>query len=283
MKYIKEKYLDNQFIFHMNQLYENRILFKSLNDIGAEYDKWIDHYNTYTPLIQWQNRLLEFIQTVNPEWVHNKLTNIEGYIDMFYVQPLWYVRFYDDKVVDRNKIKFNENVEIEISKIIEACGFTESYREFSQENKHIVEIALMPNYTQDVTDYVYNVDGNYKHAAILYHVCPKDIWKNKISKTGIIPKAGNKHKRYYLPKAYFYTQLLNFDLYAENLNKGIVDIKYKEYVNCKEYVVLKIDLNKRLQQYKFYNDDEYPLDKVVVFTYDTIHPKCIELYQEIKL
>lgn len=143
----------------------------------------------------------------------------------------------------------------------------------------------MPNYTIDLTDYVYNVNSTHKAPGILYHICPKYIWKNKIKHNGLIPKCGNKHKRYYLPKAYFYTQIIDFEKYAYNLSKGITNTRYKEYVNANEYVVLKIDLNKAIakENYKFYNDDEYPIMNLACYTYDTIHPKCIELYQEISL
>lgn len=256
----------------------------SLDEVASAFDKEHIHLNDTTLLILYQNRIYEFLHTINPEWLCSNLNRIPGLKRMFKSGALYYAQF-DKQNVDIKSLKFPESTEIDLENIVECCGYVIAFRHFPIDTPDVLEIAFAPNYTKDMTNYVYDATEKYKEPGILYHICPKQIWENKISKTGIIPKTGNKHNRLYAPRAYFFTHQINFDAYAEDLRKGITNTKYKEYVNCNDYVVLKIDLNKifHREQYHFYIDSEYNgVIPISVFTYETIHPKCIEVFDEIR-
>lgn len=172
---------------------------------------------------------------------------------------------------EHNDVNVPEEYDEIITNIIETYGYTVGYRYFDDQIE-LVGYACVKNYTRDLTDYVYE---QKKFPGLLWHICPKSIWEDKISKNGIIPKFGNKHKRMYAPRSYYYTVYpSDSDFYKKDLSKACTNPLYR---NADEYVVLQIDLSKTDQHYNFYNDDEYSPTGDACFTYDTIHPRCITL------
>lgn len=265
---------DNHFmrIFGKNQKPEK---------IPENFDNWIGFVAKNRPRLLESHYVIinEFLKTIEPRHLKNAFDGLSYYKDIIistdnnsFDQEI--VAYFDipytiiDEYSDVNVPEKYDNV---ITGIIETYGYTVGYRYFDDQIG-LVGYACVKNYTRDLTEYVYE---QKKFPGFLWHVCPRVIWENKISKNGIIPKFGNKHKRVYAPRSYYYTEFspdLNF--YIKDLSKACTNPLYR---NADDYVVLQIDLTKTEQHYNFYNDDEYGQRAIACFTYDTIHPRCITL------
>lgn len=67
-----------------------------------------------------------------------------------------------------------------------------------------------------------------------------------------------------------------------NYKKGI-EQNEKSNIDLTKWVVLKIDLKRAREQYRFFQDPGYVIPGVACFTYETIHPRCISLLEEIDI
>lgn len=135
----------------------------------------------------------------------------------------------------------------------------------------------MPKFLYEVTTSVYDSKGN---DGVLYHITPCK-YKQKIEKTGLIPKHANYRLDNYPDRIYFYTKLQvnKLDILCKDLstNTGITD-----------WLILKIDLkdrrsyieNDKSTMYRFFED---PKAQHAVFTYENIDPQCISVYKELKV
>lgn len=108
----------------------------------------------------------------------------------------------------------------------------------------------------------------------LYHVTPS-INVGYIKNQGLIPTAGNKLE-IHEPVVYFVTSDISAWSMAFQLNK-ILNKKGKSL----DFTILKIDIKKLPQTVIFYKDKS-SLREAGIFTYESIPPNCIEIYEEIK-
>lgn len=187
--------------------------------------------------------------------------------------------------------KCQEKVETYINK----CGyFISQINKYTFQNHKLIDIQVEPKYIVEVTSCIYDkydliYDKNNKGIknkcnGILYHIT-LDVKYNKIKDNGLIPKSGNK-KSMHPERIYFFpSNFIDKDnsliRQAENLYKQ--DNQYIETVQ--KYVtekglkidILKIDLYKYQNiKYRFFQDPNHPQG---IFTYEPVHPKCVELYK----
>lgn len=183
-------------------------------------------------------------------------------------------------------------IENKLNNIINFYGFFIS--QLIKEDNNVY-IQIEPKYIEEATDFIYN---NCK--GILYHITIENLY-NKIKNNGLIPKSLNK-KSYHPERIYFYfsennISLQQFKIQANNLFKN-----YKGYFlpylnnyiidNKLNVLILKIDLNKYKQltylnnreseklHYRFFYDPNHPQ---AVFTYDSIHPACVDILYEFQI
>lgn len=187
-----------------------------------------------------------------------------------------------------NKLKDN------INKFITKCGYFISIID-KNEIQNIVELQIEPKYIVELTssepkfDLIYDKENdNIKNKCngILYHLT-LGIYYDKIKNIGLIPKAKNK-KSVHPERIYFYQG----NKLGNNISKNMFiqqalqfykpDGKYIDSVkqflkNGKlEVVILKIDLYKYSSlKYRFFQD---PNHLQCIFTYEPVHPVCVDLY-----
>lgn len=264
---------------------DNDVLF-TLKEIAEIYDNWEFHckyaFPTQYPI---EKTLYEFFNKTLPvEKFLDKIKNIPSCVqyDSMDIGGTICVYFAIDEAISikEDNIQLHPDDENDIKNICISYGYYENSRYIVNTSSHgkLIAIDFIANYTEEVTDIVYNLNHPKYHPenAVLYHLCPKSIWENKIKKTGLIPKCKNKHKRnYYDPRIYFFYMYdkNKFKKYAKDLSDG------KET----EWVVLKIDLKMARDKYRFFRDPEYLFPLEACFTYETIHPRCISLKDEIHI
>lgn len=244
--------------------------------VNELYDKWLyDLYeNPQFNRINYSHRdyydnLYEFLKLQAPEWIMQEWCKLE-YIDEIDDRAARYIAIIINKqFVDVNNVKASDEIESKLKHLANVYRYTENARYI--ENSRLV-ITYYPDNLIDISDFVNNTN-------ILYHICPKTIYENKIKKNRLIPKIGKKHNRYYLPIVYIFTYPLSekeIISYITQFNKSM-----NEYIQ--EWVVLKIDLSLNNYKMKFYSDPEYMFTNKACYTYETMHPRCISLYKEITI
>ena len=265
-KYLNENHqlnesFDFQDIKKASQLYDN-----FLEEAPFKYRS---QYNLY-------NNLFEFLKTVNPESFIKRLKSISSDIIAIYQDIHVYVIIYC------NTLHASEEIEKQLDIISNAYCYYEDGRTIEKDTNgnDYLQISYAIINTDNVTDIVYN-DYN----GIIWHICPKYIYENYVCKQGLLLKCGNKHKRQYLPRLYFFldpaiVSEANIKKYAKSLAKAIPN--ENKIINT-EYVLLKINLNLITNHnYTFYDDMEYG-PNISVYTYETIHPKCIQFIKEFNI
>ena len=262
-KYLNENHqLNESFDFHNNK------------KLSLLYDNFLKEAPIkYQPQYNFYNRIFEFLKTVNPESFIKRLKNISPNIIAIYQDIHVYVIIYGDSLY------VSDEIEKQLDIISNAYCYYEDRRSIEKDlnGKEYLQISYAIIHTDNVTDIVYN-DYN----GIIWHICPKYIYEKYICKQGLLLKCDNKHKRQYLPRLYFFLEPSivtdnNIKKYARDLAKAIPD---ENKINNTEYVLLKIDLKLiNNHKYIFYDDIEYD-PNIAVYTYETIHPKCIQFVKE---
>ena len=295
-----EKLNPTNFIYKRCKLNESLLLNKTplqKNFINL-YETYI---HTYIDINSYYNLYDKYIDSINEGLIYTYPNDIfiksfikeTGISDMFYqfiinntntkiIQIILYLDEYD---LFYNKIK----------QYIYKCGYFILICQKDIESNQ-VSLLIEPKYIVEITskddkfDQIY--DGNNDNVknkcnGILYHITLASKY-NKILNTGLIPKSGNKRSNhperiYLFPKNKL--KILNksiFEIYAKRLYYKVGTTEYidsvKPYIfdNKLEIAVLKIDLYKYPQlKYRFFEDPNW---SDAVFTYEPVHPICVDLY-----
>lgn len=226
--------------------------------INAHFDRLYEWLNTQ-PDIFW-NRLVVLAQSLE---VDLKEDPIHAFILIF--DP-------------ETELSQEDNDYLEDSCIV--CGFTERCRYTDKTGGLCIE--FVPNQTAEVTDKVYtSYKGQLIQPCYVYHLCRKDVYDNKIKKTGLIPKAKCKRGRHYAPRVYVFLQKpteSNIQNTIRQFVNGSTDITDHNKDLYNEWCLLQIDLSNG-PKYRFFDDAEYSkfAPGIAAFTYETINPTSIKL------
>lgn len=277
-----DNYLLNETIEHkkMINLYENYLHHRT---------GFINYY-AYDNLI---NKLNEgLITSYSYDIIFDKFIKETGVTDAF-------IEFLDNKDIETKELsiilyvdEYNE-LKDNINRFITKCGYFISLIK-KDEKENTIWLQIEPKYIIELTskeesrDLIYdkeNDDIKNKCNGILYHMT-LGTYYDKIKNNGLIPKAKNKHsihpERIYffqsnkLPinnKSYFINQALMFykpdRKYIDSVKPFLKDGKL-------EITILKIDLYKyQSLKYRFFQD---PNHSQGIFTYEPVHPICVDLY-----
>lgn len=180
-----------------------------------------------------------------------------------------------------------------------AIDYLEAYMLDSVYDKYITYLNenVVSSYNYDITeatskndnyDLIYDKSNDLvknKCNGVLYHITLGCKY-NKIQNKGLIPRSGNKKSEhperiYFYPSNMITANTKEFKHQAEYLYKqsGEYSRYAQQYVTDKglEICILKIDLYKYpLLHYRFFYDPNHSRG---VFTYEPVHPVCVELVE----
>ena len=276
----------------LNEEYNSHIVNDNLawNEICELYDTWKFQLKYAFP--SWQtsyDALYEFLTTTSPDVFAYRMSVIPAFLKYEIDNPVYITMIFDRKyVVSEDKIVFDALYEKEIKNSAIACCYTENDRYINPYNNREICIEFTQNYTKEVTDKVYRFFKNHRFdpsGAIVWHICPKYVYENKIKKTGLLPKAKRKYNRNYLSRIYVFLNKPDdkkLKFYASDLNKAIPEDKGWDK-QSNEWMLLKINLKLAGEPLRFFEDPEYPLAGVAAFTYESIHPRCISIEKEFSI
>ena len=150
----------------------------------------------------------------------------------------------------------------EFQSVLNLFNYTFSYSYKIERNGHPLKMCVLePNITGDYTSIVYG-----EWSGVVYHVTLRRHLES-ILKNGLRPKT-SIYRKY--DERVFLTGGENLE---RNLSILIYDLGYRD----KDYVVLKIDLNKNPHKIKIFRDP-MQTDCLGLYTRENISEKCIEEY-----
>ena len=256
----------NELKTKVSNLYENYIYKKyNKNFLNINYYNYVELLNEGLIVTQPYNTFIDKLSVLH-------LTDYDAYL-------LDTGKNYITKIIECIFIyKEYKDKETQIKQFINNMGYfiSDSYIEDVKSiyNK-IIHIQVEPKFIIEATDEIYKI--NY-----LYHITLSQKY-DKIKYKGLIPKSYSK-KVYHPERIYFYYKELddyNFkeqakSLYKDN-NEYINSVKNFITDNRLEITILKIDLSKYDKlKYRFFYD---PNQMLSVFTYEVIHPDCVNFYK----
>lgn len=283
----------------------NTQLLKNKSDIQIKY---INLYETY--LKQWLN-----INTSCINFYNEHINSLNEGLIMSYNYDIVINKFQKETQLSTVNIDFfkdtydkneTKSIVIElyldeyykkeklIKRFINKCGYFISVQKIYKEYNEIF-LEIEPKYIVELTspdpkfDLIYDKENdNIKNKCngILYHMT-LGAYYDKIKNIGLIPKAKNK-KSNHPQRIYFYQS----NKLGNNISKNMFinqalnfykpDGKYTDSVkqflkNGKlEIIILKIDLYKyQSLKYRFFQG---PNHSQGIFTYEPVHPICVDLY-----
>lgn len=275
--------LDNKTPEHkkMINLYENYLHIRTSVFID------VDSYNKHI------NKLNEgLIMSYNYNVIFDKFISETGVSDAF-------IDFLDNKKAETKEIsiilyldEYNE-LKDNINKFIFKCGYFISLIK-KDEKENTIWLQIEPKYIVELTsedrskDLIYDKENNdikNKCNGILYHMTLGKYY-DKIKNNGLIPKAKNKRSTH--PERIYFYQSNKLPFINNLYFKDQAELFYKhngKYINSVkpflkdgklEIVILKIDLYKYQSfRYRFFQDPNHIQG---IFTYEPIHPVCVDLY-----
>lgn len=208
----------------------------------------------------------EIYETLSKSHDHNKLISK--------MKKIYGDIFYDFNVYDSDSnvksfffsvLKKNFKNTVETEKFNNLCMFFNyTISEVKEYEKHEIVVYMEPNYTEKITDFVYN-ECNKK----LYHITKKSNVK-RILYRGLQLKEGEDY-RDFLPRIY-----VSFgetpEIIKNNINHTLDQLNYKT-----NYEILEIDLSKySIDIYKDTSSD----NKYDGYIYAYIPPKFIKIINE---
>ena len=306
MKYIQQKYINEDvanFLYtkYKNEAVENKTdnQIKIINLYETYAHIYLGVNNVYNAYNNYINQINEGILTsYNYDtfaMYFEKYTGITDILDFSYVDNHNALTKILQIVIYSKDYQLHKK---QIEQYIEKCGYFIS--SIYADNK-LTNIQFEPKYIYELTsnnlsgsnsDLIYDKNNDMiqnKCNGILYHITIGNKY-DKIINNGLIPKSYKK-KAYHPERIYFYqSNLLNnpytdLRLQAKYLYKKgdtFVDT-VKKYVTDKglSVIILKIDLYKYDKvKYRFFQDPNHPQG---IFTYEPIHPVCVELYDSFYL
>ncbi len=281
---IKYNYEYTSYKNEMIQLYEEYINRYFLNtSIFNPYDNYIDSLN--------EGLIMSYNYDIFAEYLE-KYSGITV-LDINYVdnndadtKMLYFITYEDEYNKYKDKLKT----------YINKCGyFISLLNKYTYQGLKLVDIQVEPKFIVEVTSGIYDKydliydkenDGiKNKCNGILYHIT-LDAKYNKIKDNGLIPKSGNK-KSIHPERIYFYPSNLidKPDISLISQAKFLYKPNGKYINSVMKYVtkkglkidILKIDLYKYQNiKYRFFQDPNHPQG---IFTYEPVHPECVELYK----
>ena len=221
--------------------------------------------NLYDPYTREQERLYEsLLRSYSPQKLLNTLENKFGQRITKYahLNPSEYDKLCVVGFVctPENETFLRDNQDFQ--SILNLFNYTFSYSYELRRNGHTLKMCVLePNITGDYSNTVYN-----EWKGIVYHVTLKQ-YVDSILKNGLRPKSA-EYRDY--DERIFVT---GGDDFARNLSILIDDLGYRS----KDYVVLRIDLNKNPRKIKLFRDPMQS-DTLGLYTKENIDKKCIEIY-----
>ena len=221
--------------------------------------------NLYDSYTRYQERLYEsLLRSYSPYKLINALEKKFGthIIQFAKIRPSEYdklgVAAFICTLESEGKLRNNEDFQ----SILNLYNYTFSYSYNIIRNGHTMRMCVLePNITGDYTKIVYD-----KWDGIVYHVTLKR-YVDSILKNGLRPKT-SEYREY--DERIFVT---GGDDFMRNLSILIDDLGYR----FKDYVVLKIDLNKNPRKIKLFRDPVQD-DCLGLYTKENISSDCIEIY-----
>ena len=255
-EYQKETYM--LFDSYLNKKFNTHYL-------QSNYNWFIDNMNeglimTYDPYI-FMEKLNTFGLTEYDSYFENNNGALSPIIDnIFYLNEF-----------EKNKSK--------IEQFINKCGYFISNTHIDSHNTNVIHVQVEPKFITECTDTVYNTYNNK-----IYHITLGAKY-DKIKNNGLIPKAYNKRAEH-PERVYFYPFNLTqnqLKLQANTLFKqnNTYNEQYLQYVTDKglEIILLEIDLSKYNKlKYRFFWDPNHPQG---IFTYEPVHPVCVDAIKTI--
>lgn len=274
----------------LNEKYNNNILEDTLewSEICELYDTWKFQLKYAFPNLNISyNTLYEFLTTTDPELFAYRMSVIPAFL-RYEKDAGEIINMIFDMAYVSGELKLNSLFEKEIINSAIACCYTENTRYINPFNNNELCIEFNKNYTEEVTDKIYNFFKTHRYhpeGAVVWHICPKYVYENKIKRTGLLPKAKKKNDRNYLSRIYVFLNKPNnnqLKSVATDFNNAMPKDKGWDN-NSNDWVLLKIDLKLAGEPIRFFNDPEYIFSGIAAFTYETIHPRCITVDKEFSI